>query len=94
VPIEHELVRHAASGSIGTYMHAELLGTGIEYCVGHGQLNDDDGGRLLLASPSTVNVWNALPNVPIAHDAADGAPGFIQGVGYVDDPQGVRAQIT
>lgn len=66
IPMDHELVRHAASGSIGTYLNYELLGLGVEYCVGHGQLEDDDAGRLLIASPSTVNLWNALPGPAVA----------------------------
>lgn len=73
-PLMHEVLRHAASGSIGVYLRHEPLAMGVEYCVGHGQLADDDPGRLLIASASTVNVWNDLPGVPrqVAAGATDG----------------------
>jgi hypothetical protein len=63
-------VRHAASGSIGCYLGDHRLNVGIEFCIGHGQLEDDYPGRLLIASPATVNVWNALP----ASASAGGGP--------------------
>lgn len=61
VSLEHEAVRHAASGSIGTYLQYPPLGMSVEFCTGHSRLEDDDPGHLLLATPWTVNLWNALP---------------------------------
>lgn len=60
-PLQHDAVRHAASGSIGTYLQFPPLALGVEFCTDHAKLEDDDPGRLLLATPSTVNVWNGLP---------------------------------
>jgi 2,3-dihydroxy-p-cumate/2,3-dihydroxybenzoate 3,4-dioxygenase len=75
VPMEHELLRHAASGSIGSYLQYPPLGLGVEYCTGHSQLEDDHPGRLLLAAPATVNVWNDLPT----HSANVWKPSFENG---------------
>lgn len=61
VPLEHEAVRHAASGSIGTYLQYLPLRMGVEFCTDHPRIDDDDPGRLLLATPWTVNLWNGLP---------------------------------
>lgn len=63
VPIENELVRHAASGSISTYLQFSPLRLGVEYCTDHSRLEEDDPGRLLLATPWTVNLWNSIPPV-------------------------------
>jgi 2,3-dihydroxy-p-cumate/2,3-dihydroxybenzoate 3,4-dioxygenase len=67
MPMQHDLVRHAASGSIGTYLEYEPLELGVEYCTGHGTLEDEHPGRLLLASPVTVNLWNAVPPRAVEH---------------------------
>lgn len=54
-----DVVRHTASGSISVYLRDDALGSGIEFCTGHQVVDDDDfDGRLLVASPSTVNAWN------------------------------------
>jgi catechol 2,3-dioxygenase-like lactoylglutathione lyase family enzyme len=53
-----DVVRHTASGSISVYFRDEANGIGIEFCTGHVRIEDDEyDGRLLQASPETVNMW-------------------------------------
>jgi catechol 2,3-dioxygenase-like lactoylglutathione lyase family enzyme len=53
-----DVVRHTASGSISVYFRDEANGIGIEFCTGHLRIEDDEyDGRLLQASPETVNMW-------------------------------------
>jgi catechol 2,3-dioxygenase-like lactoylglutathione lyase family enzyme len=58
VRLRQDVIRHAASGSISTYLiepHANIC---VEFCVDHGQITDPDyEARTLLASPATADVW-------------------------------------
>lgn len=63
VELAEDLVRHAASGSIGVYLRSPL-GFAYEFCVWHQRITDPDHRpRILPAARSTVNVWE-LPSPP------------------------------
>jgi hypothetical protein len=74
-----DVVRHTASGSISVYFRDDVNGNGVEFCTGHGRIDDDDyDGRLLQASPETVNLWNrpfASPAKPALDDDVELANG-------------------
>lgn len=54
-----DVVRHTASGSVSVYLRDDTLDIGVEFCADHEIITDDDyDGRLLRASPATVNAWN------------------------------------
>jgi len=73
-----DVVRHTASGSISVYLRDDDLGSGIEFCTGHQVIDDDTfNGRLLKASPSTVNAWN----VPYPDADQPGGPAAVAATG-------------
>lgn len=80
LPMAHDIVRHAASGAISTYVDYEPLSLGVEYCVGHSQVDEDYPGRLLIASPETVNLWHATPSRAIEHSVSEAAVAGSRGV--------------
>jgi catechol-2,3-dioxygenase len=62
IPLRHDLVRDGASSAIAVSLRDEANDVGVEFCTGHEQIEDDSyGGRLLMASASTGNVWSAVP---------------------------------
>lgn len=60
--LRQELVRHAASGSISTYIIDPVNDISVEFCVWHSQI-DDEGyrARILPASPVTLDIWKSTP---------------------------------
>jgi 2,3-dihydroxy-p-cumate/2,3-dihydroxybenzoate 3,4-dioxygenase len=56
-PLRENLIRHAASGSISTYIKDETLGIAIEYCWDHAILPPDHRARILKAAPTTRDIW-------------------------------------
>jgi 2,3-dihydroxy-p-cumate/2,3-dihydroxybenzoate 3,4-dioxygenase len=63
VRLQQELVRHAASGSISTYIVDPTTEVAVEFCFDHRQI-DDEGyrARILPASPATLDIWKAVPD--------------------------------
>lgn len=61
--LRQELVRHALSGSVSTYIVDPINDISVEFCVWHSQI-DDEGyrARILPASPVTLDMWKALPD--------------------------------
>jgi 2,3-dihydroxy-p-cumate/2,3-dihydroxybenzoate 3,4-dioxygenase len=58
-----DLVRHAASGSVSTYIMDPINAIAVEFCFNHRQI-DDEGyrARVLPAAPATFNLWNVAPD--------------------------------
>jgi catechol 2,3-dioxygenase-like lactoylglutathione lyase family enzyme len=53
-----DLVRHAASGSIGVYLPEPITGVAVEFNTLHGQIEDESyRGRVMRAAPTTANIW-------------------------------------
>ena len=61
--LRQDVVRHAASGSMSTYIMDPVNGIAVEFCTNHKQIEDDgDHGRILAAKASTLNMWQHLPD--------------------------------
>lgn len=58
VPLRHDLLRHAPSGSIGVYAVDEARGLAIECCWDHPVVADDHRPRTLPLAPDTIDVWS------------------------------------
>jgi 2,3-dihydroxy-p-cumate/2,3-dihydroxybenzoate 3,4-dioxygenase len=67
VKLRDDLLRHAASGSIGVYMRDEARGFAVEFCTGHPQVDDaTHRARILPMAPTTADVWlSPLPELSI-----------------------------
>lgn len=62
IALRHDLIRHAASGSISTYFIDPVNGISVEFCVDHRQIDDGDyQARILPAVPTTFDLWAATP---------------------------------
>jgi catechol 2,3-dioxygenase-like lactoylglutathione lyase family enzyme len=62
VVLDHDLVREGTSDAIGIALADPANSTAVEFCTGHARIEDDAyEGRLLMASPDTVDVWSTLP---------------------------------
>lgn len=60
IPIRLDLLRHAASGSIGFYFWDEANQYCVEFCVEHRQVDQDaHKARVMPAVPESANVWLA-----------------------------------
>lgn len=55
--LEHDLLRHPTSGSMGVYVKEPLHGFSVEFCVGHQRLDDTWVARRLTAGPGMIDVW-------------------------------------
>ena len=56
--IRQDICRHAASGSMGVYFVEPQTGIGLEFCTGHGLIEDPDHrARIMPASPVTADIW-------------------------------------
>jgi 2,3-dihydroxy-p-cumate/2,3-dihydroxybenzoate 3,4-dioxygenase len=63
VKLRQELVRHAASGSVSTYLIDPINDISVEFCVWHSQIEDEGyRPRILQASPVTLDMWKATPD--------------------------------
>jgi 2,3-dihydroxy-p-cumate/2,3-dihydroxybenzoate 3,4-dioxygenase len=82
--LEHDLLRHPTSGSMGVYVTEPTLGFSVEFCTGHQRIEAGWEPRRLTAGPAMIDVWQQpLPppridskvpfNVMLA--ARDQAPG-------------------
>jgi catechol 2,3-dioxygenase-like lactoylglutathione lyase family enzyme len=57
--LSDDVVKHTASGSISVYLRDEDNDLGVEFCTQHGIIDREDyRGRVLVPSPSTVNMWS------------------------------------
>jgi 2,3-dihydroxy-p-cumate/2,3-dihydroxybenzoate 3,4-dioxygenase len=63
VTLRNDLLRHAASGSVGVYLTDPGSGLGVEFCVGHRVIAHDENyrPRIMVASPVTADVWQQGP---------------------------------
>jgi len=62
--LRQELVRHAASGSVSTYIMDPMNDIALEFCSGHRRILDDScRARILPATAATFNIWNDLPDL-------------------------------
>jgi 2,3-dihydroxy-p-cumate/2,3-dihydroxybenzoate 3,4-dioxygenase len=61
--LRQDVVRHAASGSMSTYIIDPMNDIAVEFCTNHRQI-DDEGyrARILPAQPSTLDLWQHLPD--------------------------------
>jgi hypothetical protein len=72
--IRQDICRHAASGSMGVYFVEPQTGIGLEFCTGHGLIEDPDHrARIMPASPVTADIWLEgppadvlIPTMPLA----------------------------
>lgn len=55
--LEHDLLRHPTSGSMGVYVTEPVFGFSVEFCVGHQRLDDSWVPRQLAAGPGMIDVW-------------------------------------
>ena len=55
--LEHDLLRHPTSGSMGVYVTEPIEGFSVEFCVGHERLDDTWTPRRLTAGPGVIDVW-------------------------------------
>jgi 2,3-dihydroxy-p-cumate/2,3-dihydroxybenzoate 3,4-dioxygenase len=55
--LEHDLLRHPTSGSMGVYVKEPTQGFSVEFCVGHQRLDDSWVARQLSAGPGMIDVW-------------------------------------
>lgn len=55
--LEHDLLRHPTSGSMGVYVKEPLEGFSVEFCVGHQRLDDTWVARRLTSGPGMIDVW-------------------------------------
>lgn len=63
VELRQDLVRHAASGSVSTYLVDPVNDISVEFCAWHCTIDDEDyRPRTLQASPATLDLWKASPD--------------------------------
>ncbi len=55
--LEHDLLRHPTSGSMGVYVKEPVHGFSVEFCVGHQRLDETWVARQLTAGPGMIDVW-------------------------------------
>lgn len=61
--LRQDVVRHAASGSMSTYIIDPMNDIAVEFCTNHRQIDDEDyRARILPAQPSTLDLWKQLPD--------------------------------
>src|SRR6266545_3048482 len=73
--LRQDVVRHAASGSVSTYIIDPINDIAVEFCTNHRQIDDEDyRARILPARPATLDLWKHLPEYfvePIAELPVD-----------------------
>lgn len=55
--LEHDLLRHPTSGSMGVYVKEPLDGFAVEFCVGHQRLDHTWVARRLTSGPGMIDIW-------------------------------------
>lgn len=60
--LRQDVVRHAASGSVSTYIMDPINDIAVEFCTNHMRIDDDNYcGRILPASAATLDLWKQMP---------------------------------
>jgi catechol 2,3-dioxygenase-like lactoylglutathione lyase family enzyme len=60
--LRQDVVRHAASGSMSTYIIDPMNDICVEFCTNHRQIDDEEyRARILPAQASTLDLWKHLP---------------------------------
>src|SRR6266567_6773709 len=60
--LRQDVVRHAASGSVSTYIIDPMIDIAVEFCTNHRQIDDESyRARILPAQASTLDLWQQLP---------------------------------
>ena len=60
--LRQDVVRHAASGSVSTYIIDPMVDIAVEFCTNHRQIDDENyRARILPAQASTLDLWQQLP---------------------------------
>jgi 2,3-dihydroxy-p-cumate/2,3-dihydroxybenzoate 3,4-dioxygenase len=60
--LRQDVVRHAASGSVSTYIIDPMNDIAVEFCTNHRQIDDASyRARILPAQASTLDLWKHLP---------------------------------
>jgi 2,3-dihydroxy-p-cumate/2,3-dihydroxybenzoate 3,4-dioxygenase len=64
VPLRHDLIRHAPSGSISTYVCDPITNGAVEFSWGNEVVAESDARepRMLPLSPETNDIWSVLPD--------------------------------
>jgi 2,3-dihydroxy-p-cumate/2,3-dihydroxybenzoate 3,4-dioxygenase len=61
--LRQDVVRHAASGSMSTYIIDPMNDIAVEFCTNHRQIDDENyRARILPAQASTLDLWKHLPD--------------------------------
>jgi 2,3-dihydroxy-p-cumate/2,3-dihydroxybenzoate 3,4-dioxygenase len=61
--LRQDVVRHAASGSVSTYIIDPMNEIAVEFCTNHRQIDDQDyRARILPAQATTFDLWQQLPH--------------------------------
>jgi len=61
--LRQDVVRHAASGSMSTYIIDPVNDICVEFCTNHRQIHDENyRARILPAQASTLDLWKHLPD--------------------------------
>jgi catechol 2,3-dioxygenase-like lactoylglutathione lyase family enzyme len=61
--LRQDVVRHAASGSMSTYIIDPMNDIAVEFCTNHRQIDDENyRARILPAQASTLDLWRHLPD--------------------------------
>jgi 2,3-dihydroxy-p-cumate/2,3-dihydroxybenzoate 3,4-dioxygenase len=61
--LRQDVVRHAASGSMSTYIIDPMNNIAVEFCTNHRRITEDDyRARILPASASTLDIWQHRPD--------------------------------
>jgi 2,3-dihydroxy-p-cumate/2,3-dihydroxybenzoate 3,4-dioxygenase len=55
--LEHDLLRHPTSGSMGVYVVEPTEGFAVEFCTNHQRLDDSWVPRRLSMAPGLIDVW-------------------------------------
>lgn len=83
VVLRQDLVRHAASGSVSTYLTDPINKIAVEFCAWHCQIDDEDyQPRTLQASPSTLDIWKSSPD------------GGVIVVSYAEQPESEKVMVS
>jgi 2,3-dihydroxy-p-cumate/2,3-dihydroxybenzoate 3,4-dioxygenase len=74
--LRQDVVRHAASGSISTYIIDPVNDIAVEFCVDHCQIDDPEyRARILPASPATLDIWKTVPDDDPGFPSQNGSSG-------------------
>jgi catechol 2,3-dioxygenase-like lactoylglutathione lyase family enzyme len=55
--LEHDLLRHPTSGSMGVYVTEPIHGFSVEFCTGHQRIEAGWQPRRITAGPGMIDIW-------------------------------------